>query len=249
MPVIDPSPFLSAPSMSAHPTSESGSSSSACVTTETWPTPTSADMRGSGSAHKYGAEGSKRKLGVTLTDAVVRGVEKAASSRAGSDLYPTPSATSYGTSNNGCPHDGREAYATRGKMGLEQMARTGLWASPRSADADKGMDVPTARREGGVGLGTQVRQGLPRAEAQEPWPTPQARDEKGPTGMKGRVESGGRRSSLSDAAMPLATRGRLNPEWVLTLMGFPSTWLDTPSPPVADKPKKRGSRRGRSPAT
>lgn len=195
-------------------------------------------MRGSGSAHKYGGKATKRKLGVTLTDAVVRGVEKAASSREG-DFFPTPSATSYGTSNNGCPHDGRTAYATRGKMGLEQMARTGMWAS-RTADADKGMDVPTARRQGGVSLGTQVRQG------QEPeWPTPQARDERGPTGMRGR----GKRSSLSDAAMPQATRGRLNPEWVLTLMGFPSTWLDTPSPPVEDKPKKRGSRRARSPAS
>ncbi len=162
------------------------------------------------------------------------------------DLYPTPSATSYGTSNNGCPHDGREAYATRGKMGLEQMARTGLWASPRSSDADKGMDVPTAHRQGGISLGTQVRQEL--TDPASPWPTPQARDERGPTGMKGRHGEGGKRSSLSDAAMPKATKGRLNPEWVSVLMGFPSTWLDTPTPPVVAKPSTRGSRRARSPA-
>jgi hypothetical protein len=68
------------------------------------------------------------------------------------------------------------------------------------------------------------------------WPTPQSRDERGPTGSGGRLDTNGRRSSLSDAAMPGATAGRLNPAWVATLMGFPSTWLDTPSPPVEAKP-------------
>lgn len=41
-------------------------------------------------------------------------------------LWPTPTATPYGTQNNGNPHDGREAYATAGKPSLEtMMARTG----------------------------------------------------------------------------------------------------------------------------
>ncbi len=37
--------------------------------------------------------------------------------------WPTPAATPYGTSNNGCPGDGREAYATKGKPSLEGLAR------------------------------------------------------------------------------------------------------------------------------
>jgi hypothetical protein len=37
--------------------------------------------------------------------------------------WPTPSASDYGSSNNGCPHDGREAYATAGKPSLSTSAR------------------------------------------------------------------------------------------------------------------------------
>lgn len=76
------------------------------------------------------------------------------------------------------------------------------------------------------------------------WATPQSRDERGPTGQAGRD----RLSSLSDQALPPpATGGRLNPVWVSVLMGFPSTWLDTPGPLVEVTHKKRGSHRGRSP--
>src|SRR5262245_21910240 len=36
-------------------------------------------------------------------------------------LLPTPSATPYGTTNNGCPQDGRAEYATKGTPSLETM--------------------------------------------------------------------------------------------------------------------------------
>lgn len=36
---------------------------------------------------------------------------------------PTPTASSYGSSNNGCPGDGREQYAKKGKPSLSTMAR------------------------------------------------------------------------------------------------------------------------------
>jgi hypothetical protein len=78
------------------------------------------------------------------------------------------------------------------------------------------------------------------------WPTPQARDEKGPTGASGRPEEGGRRSSLSDTAMPGATGGRLNPRWVAVLMGFPEDWFD--GLPAPAKRSTRGSRPASSPA-
>lgn len=290
-----------------------------------WPTPTTADKRGSGSARVTTDTG--RHPGLTLTDAVVRGIEKAPAawptpatrdwkssasnlhgknsrplnevvrleeeSSAGSSvdadgassveeetsapgaesaqLYPTPSATSYG-SNQG----GAAGRVGKKRESLEQMARAwptptaevgtgyrtgnkrdiwrpnlqgavnGLepqrveenWATPRSSDAFKGFDVPTENRQGGVSLGTQVRQD-PSAQT---WATPNARDEKGPTGKAGRDV----RSSLSDQAMPGATAGRLNPRWVLQLMGFPSRWLSTASRPAAAKRSTRGKSRERS---
>jgi len=36
---------------------------------------------------------------------------------------PTPTASSYGSSNNGCPGDGRESYSKKGKASLATMAR------------------------------------------------------------------------------------------------------------------------------
>jgi len=43
-----------------------------------------------------------------------------------SPLLPTPTASVYGTSQNGSPHDGRTQYAGKGKMSLDTMARRGL---------------------------------------------------------------------------------------------------------------------------
>lgn len=39
-----------------------------------------------------------------------------------SSCWPTPTASSYGSTNNGCPGDGREVYATGGKLSLWSMA-------------------------------------------------------------------------------------------------------------------------------
>lgn len=47
--------------------------------------------------------------GKTLTDAIRE--------------WPTPTASEYGSSNNGCPGDGREVYATAGKASLFTEAR------------------------------------------------------------------------------------------------------------------------------
>jgi len=54
---------------------------------------------------------------------------------AGSPLLPTPSATSYGSTNNGCPKDGRKQYATKGTPSLETMARHNLWPTPIVGDS------------------------------------------------------------------------------------------------------------------
>src|SRR5689334_434383 len=51
-----------------------------------------------------------------------------------SGLLPTPAATSYGTNQRGSA--GRTGPI---RPSLETMARRGLWPTPRSADADKGI--------------------------------------------------------------------------------------------------------------
>lgn len=76
-------------------------------------------------------------------------------------MWPTPSATPYGSSNNGRPGDGREAYATAGKPSLERAAK---WPTPRGK---KGVPDSGPRKGGtGTDLGYAVKR----------WPTPTAGD-------------------------------------------------------------------------
>jgi hypothetical protein len=80
-------------------------------------------------------------------------------------LLPTPSASSYGTSNNGQRADG-SVFRTAGKPSLETMARKDLWPTPTSTLGDHaGLVTPTKGREGGT---------LVEAVSQKLWPTPQA---------------------------------------------------------------------------
>jgi hypothetical protein len=60
---------------------------------------------------------------------------------------------------------------------------------------------------------------VPAVERDEPWGTPTARDEKGPT--LARDPSHGQ--SLPNQ-LGLTSRGALNPDWVETLMGLPVGW-------------------------
>jgi hypothetical protein len=100
-----------------------------------WPTPTAGDAKAAGSRN---LEGSKAKPGVSLTDAVLHG----GSTRPRQPLWPTPSASRYGTSNNGCPGDGRDEYATKGTESLETMAnRQGGALNPDWVEALLGLPV------------------------------------------------------------------------------------------------------------
>lgn len=73
-----------------------------------WPTPVTSDAKGARRATARGDDWESNE-GVTLTDAV--------------RMYPTPTATTYGTRNNGDPGDGRGEYATKGAPSLETMAQ------------------------------------------------------------------------------------------------------------------------------
>jgi hypothetical protein len=262
--VIDPMPFLSAPSTSGPRTA--GGESSLWLTPSTvdhasigpaerdnrdvwrpglqgavngdqpiWPTPRARDSNGPKTGQN--AEGSE-SLGEAVNWATpsARDWKSGASNKHGAnarplneqvasgDVWPTPTTQ-------------RNPYASR--RGVKTLALSGAVLYPTPSAHPYG-----SNRGGEAGREGQTRPSLETEAAT--WPTPQSRDEKGPTGMAGRLESGGQRSSLSDAAMPGATRGRLNPAWVATLMGFHTTWLDTPSPPAVAKSKRRGSRRARS---
>lgn len=90
------------------------------------------------------------------------------SETAGSCWLPTPSASRYGTSNNGDPGDGRRAYATKGKLSLDSMAAKGLWPTPQARDFRSG-DAPDSPR-----LARKMEQGwsLNLNDAVKLWPTP-----------------------------------------------------------------------------
>lgn len=103
-----------------------------------------------------------------------------ASGSSGSD-WPTPTATPYGTSNNGCPGDGREEFATKGKPSLETMAAM-VWPTPtaRLGDTDTGRTMPSASTA--QARIDQGKRNLDDAVAIN-WPTPLAADHRGSAGV------------------------------------------------------------------
>jgi hypothetical protein len=123
--------------------------------------------------------------------------------------WPTPSATPYGTSNNGSPRDGRAEYATKGKPSLEGMAR--LWPTATAKhDAGSRAGTPRASKDAKAHPGTSLldaalglthggpnqrdsagRLALP---AQAHWSTPQVANRKSTAAMTS-MRAHGRRTS------------------------------------------------------
>lgn len=118
----------------------------------------------------------------------------------GSSL-PTPSATSYGTSNNGCPGDGREVYAQAGKPSLETMARRNQWPTPTSRD---GSSTP------GMGKNAEGSPNL-RTVMRKLYPTPTAGDAKDSGSRNTENSKAHPGISLTDAVREDGGRGRLWP--------------------------------------
>lgn len=141
-------------------------------------------------------------------------------------MRPTAAATTYGSSNNGCPGDGREEYATKGKPSLETMARQSLsvWPTATAGDAKASgsRNLPGSKAHPGVTL-TDV---TVRA-----WPSPQAHDEKNLgentpghspqlRHLPGLLAQG---NHSTPGNLP-ASSPVLNPDWVATLLGYPPAW-------------------------
>ena len=53
-------------------------------------------------------------------------------------MWPTPTASEYGTGQNGCPGDGRETFAQKGKPSLSTLARAWDTTSRRCLETTSG---------------------------------------------------------------------------------------------------------------
>lgn len=126
---------------------------------------------------------------------------------------PTPSATPYGSSQNGINGKGGEfERPSAGTPSLWTMARNGMWPTPSaSLGSHAGLVTPSKAREGG----TLVE----AVSARMMWPTPIGRDWK--SGSSNQHEKNSR--PLNEVVYQ-ATPGPLNPTWVEALMGFPHGW-------------------------
>jgi hypothetical protein len=146
-------------------------------------------------------------------------------SQAMAALLPTPSRTSYGSTNNGCPHDGRTEYATRGTPSLETMVRRGMLPTPTAADV-KGPNPLDRRPVCDDDLPTRVlRMGL--------LPSPSARDWKSSAASPETLERNSR--PLNETARASGIAGTAASLLVLVewMMGYPAGWLARALPPSA----------------
>lgn len=154
-------------------------------------------------------------------------------------LFPTPSATSYGSNQGG----------TAGRTGpvrpsLETMARQGMWPTPTVSESTGAGQAP--QKQGGMNLRTAVELfptptnsmitlaemnqarfagnggKRPPYETAKDWATPTTRDHRS-----------GKASEATTArnSRPLSEQvgGSLNPTWVCWLMGWPLNW-EAPGP-------------------
>lgn len=145
-------------------------------------------------------------------------------SESGSFSLPTPTAQSYGTSQNGCPGDGREAFKGKGKPSLNTMATKALWPTPTVSDGTGGPGRSQTTR-GGMNLRTAVRL----------YPTPTARDWK-----SGASNQHGKNARPLNEVVHLTQPGPLNPKWVAWLMGFHIEWINSV---LLETPSSRKSRK------
>lgn len=104
------------------------------------------------------------------------------------------------------------------------------WPTIRASDGEKG--GPNQRFSAG---------GMTLPAAARMWPTPNARDWKGPPG-KGCQERGGHQSSLPAATQQAGMGGQLNPTWTEWLMDFPIGWTELSDLGMQWYPRKRGKR-------
>jgi hypothetical protein len=139
-------------------------------------------------------------------------------------LLPTPTASQYGSGQNGSPRDARDAYKNPKAPSLETMVSQ----LPTPNCPNGGRSTKHAERVGNSYYtnGRKVQQGL--ESAVELLPTPTARDSS-QSGAAGYSTASGRHSgtTLTDAVLGAASagrRGKLNPRLSEWMMGLPPGW-------------------------
>lgn len=163
------------------------------------------------------------------------------------DLWPTP-VSSDGTAGARQP-DGKRGAQLRDFFGAsptrtcEGLPRATPRASDGRAKGDAGGKMESigrqARREGSArptptvhgnnnrkGISAKAGDGLATAAKQESWPTPRASDYRSGRTSDATAEKNSR--PLCEATERAAPAGRLSPEWVECLMGFPPGWTALP---------------------
>jgi hypothetical protein len=186
-----------------------------------WPTATAGDAKSSGSRN---LEGSKAHPGVSLTDMVTTGGSTEPR------RWPTPEAA-----------DGSRGSEThvRGNPTLLGAVRAGAWPTPKASASHSGQ--PRENDRGDL-------QAAALLSGRETWPTPSATpygsSQNGINGKGGEFE----RPSAGTPSLETIAKaegGKLSPDWVESLMGFPLGW--TAGLPVPAKRSTRGSRLAPSP--
>jgi hypothetical protein len=159
-------------------------------------------------------------------------------------LLPTPSATAYGTTNNGHRTDG--TYKQAGKPSLNTMARHGLWPTPTAGCCEflNSSHPPQSAAHPGISLTDAVRgdRGTGRL-----WPTPSATDGKGSVSLARALERQGQSSRGVRLPEHIAltenreVAGTLNPTFVEFLMGFPLGHTVLEPSEIPSSPRSRNS--------
>lgn len=188
--------------------------------------------------------------------------------------FPTPSATSYGSSGNGTGNN----KASRGRPSLEAMAAKDLWATPQARDGKSGSTSEKTRNKNSRPLNEQVKfptptvgdsqsSGSRTAPGSKAHPgisltdaivrgqkltTPRTKGMCGGTGnfeqMK-KLEESGAITEQERRQMTAGNGGQLNPRWVEWLMGWPIGWTALDSAGMAwfqSKPTRSSKKSSRS---
>lgn len=161
-------------------------------------------------------------------------------------MLPTPTATDYGTTNNGHRGDGT-TYQTAGTPSLATMARRGLLPTPQAHDAK----TPKTPEQRAAHIDRQRAMGrsAPGCSNLNEWaagllPTPRASEWKGvgPIGSKSHLHRLGR--GYLDATMQAHSgrTGRLNPRFVEWMMGFPPGWTEVALPASETRSSRKSSK-------
>lgn len=135
------------------------------------------------------------------------------------DLLPTPTSSSYGTSGNGDPGDGRGEFQHKGKPSLQTLALRRMLPTPTASEGQKGANPIWSEKDRSPTLSSVVL-----------YPTPTAGDAKASGSRCAPGSNAHAGTSLTDATVRQTNRGgagasgHLSPQFVEWMMGLPRNW-------------------------